>query len=378
MSVVSSLILDLEDSISRGSQDRRLENLRRVTDLFLRDSEGLTDEQIDLFDVVIARLAAAIETRARAELAERLSDAPNAPRGVIRSLAHDEIVVARSVLARSERLSDDDLVAVALAKGRDHMLAITERSVLTEPVTDVLVKRGDRVVVHAVAGNPGARFSEGSIATLVDRSRADEALQTLLGQRSDLPEAHVRQLMVIAKETARRRLAEALPEASSPDIDIAVEWSATKLESVVVPGGRDYSAALAEISERTAVRPLRERDLAAYAEEGSFEHSVCALSSIVGLSVTGVEHLFKAAEADLLLVIGRAQGWNWDTVKSLLAMRIGDPASAASLKKSYETYEQLSPTTAQRVLHFLKVREASQKQAAQTAAANRQIRSKVK
>jgi uncharacterized protein (DUF2336 family) len=140
---------------------------------------------------VIARLAAAIETRARAELAERLADAPNAPRGVLRSLAHDEIVVARPILSRSERLTDDDLLSVAVAKGRDHMLAISERRYLAEPVADFLVSRGDRVVVHAVAGNPGARFTEGGIAKLIDKARADEALQTLLRQRTDIPDAPI-------------------------------------------------------------------------------------------------------------------------------------------------------------------------------------------
>jgi uncharacterized protein (DUF2336 family) len=93
----------------------------------------------------------------------------------LRSLAHDEIVVARPILSRSERLTDDDLMAVAVAKGRDHMLAISERRFLTEPVTDFLVSRGDRVVVHAVAGNPGARFPEGGITKLIDKARADEA-----------------------------------------------------------------------------------------------------------------------------------------------------------------------------------------------------------
>ena len=191
MGSLPKLIRDLDVSIAHGSPERRAETLRRVTDLFLHDPASLSDEQVDVFDVVITRLATAIETRARAELAERLASVPNAPRGLIRSLAHDKIVVARPVLTRSERLSDDDLIAVALAKGRDYMLAISERSRLSEPVTDVLVSRGDRVVAHAIAGNPGARLSRMSSATLLNRACADEALQTLLSERDDLPEAQL-------------------------------------------------------------------------------------------------------------------------------------------------------------------------------------------
>lgn len=377
MSVVSTLIHDLEDSIARGSSEKRTDNLRRVTDLFLRDADSLTEEQIDLFDVVIARLASAIETRARIELAERLAQAPNAPRGVIRSLAHDEIAVARPVLARSERLSDEDLVAVALAKGRDHMLAISERPTLTEPVTDILVKRGDRVVVHAVAGNPGARFSEGGMAALVDRSRVDEALQTLLGQRNDIPEAHMRQLVAIAKETARRRISESLPNAAHPAVDKAVERSATRVEAAVVPGGRDYSRALEAINGITEKRSLTEADLVAFSGGEQFEEAVCALSFMAGLSLSAAERLFRETEAELLLVVGRAQGFAWPTMRALIGLRGPAASQPHHLKRAFDTFDQLNPTTAQRVVHFLKVREATQKRAAE-AAASRQIRSNVR
>ncbi len=369
------LIAEIEESIARGSLERRALSLRRVTDLFLRDAAVLTDEQIELFDLVIARLAAAIETRARAELSERLADAPNAPRGVLRSLAHDEIVVARPVLSRSERLSDDDLVAVALAQGRDHMLAISERPALAEPVTDVLVSRGDRVVVHAVAANPGARFSDGSITSLVDRARADEALQTLLHQRRDLPENHIVQLLAVAKETARRRLAEGLPERTPAALNAAVERSATRLEAALVSDGRDYGRALEAVQALADARTLTEADLAAFAQQGSTEEAICAQALLAGLSVPAAERAFCARDSDLLLVVGKSQGWSWRTMAAVLKLRDAAEATPPRLKRASETYEQLSAATAQRVMHFLKVRESAQKQVAE-AAARRQIRTR--
>lgn len=378
MTVVSRLIHDLEDSMSRGSQDKRIENLRRVTDLFLRDSDALSDEQIDLFDVVIARLAAAIETRARIELAERLADVGNAPRGIIRSLAHDEIAVARPVLARSERLSDEDLVSVALATGRDHMLAITERPLLTETVTDVLVRRGDRVVVHAMAGHPGARFSQGSMAALVDRSRLDDALQALLGRRVDLPEGQMSQLVAIARETARRRLSDAMPQADRPTIEVAVAKGATSVEAAVVPGRRDYSRALGLVTGLAAQSPLGEREVAGFADRGAFEEAACAMAYVTGLSVPAIERLFRGEEeAELLLVVCRAMGWGWPAVKSVLALRGPEGMQPHHLKRAHDVYEGLVPATAQRVVHFLKVREATQKMGHE-AAATRQVRSNIR
>ena len=375
---MSHLVMELEEAIKRGSQERRIDTLRQVTDLFLHGSAGLSDDQIDLFDVVIARLAAAIESRARAELSERLADAPNAPRGVLRLLAHDEIEVARLVLRRSERLSDDDLVAVALAKGRDHMLAICERETLNEPVTSVLVSRGDQVIVHAVAGNPGARLSEASIATLLDKSRIDATLQNLLGERDDLPEEHVRQLVVIAKESARRRLAATMPTLGAPAIDGAIERGATQVEAAIVPGGRDYSEALAAVKALAEEHPLTEADLALFATSGSLEAAICTLSRLAGLSLPAVERLFLGGEPDLVLLVAKAQDWSWATVRALLRLRNGDPLAPQSLRRAETTYDGLSPATAQRVVHFIKARELSQRQAAEAAAQRRQTRSKVR
>ena len=52
-----SLILELEDAIERGSNQRRAEALRRVSDLFANRAEELSERHIELFDDVILRLA---------------------------------------------------------------------------------------------------------------------------------------------------------------------------------------------------------------------------------------------------------------------------------------------------------------------------------
>jgi uncharacterized protein (DUF2336 family) len=374
MGSLPKLLKDLEASIAHGSGERRAETLRRVTDLFLHDPEALTEQQVDVFDLVITRLATAIEARARADLAERLAGIPNAPRGVIRSLAHDQIVVARPVLTRSERLSDDDLIAVALAKGRDYMLAISERSRISEPVTDVLVSRGDRVVAHAVAGNPGARLSRMSSAALINRACADEALQALLSQRDDLPEPHVRQLVAVARETARRRLAQSLPGGVRSSIDAAVEQSARTVEAAV-SSRRDYGTALAAIHALTDERPLVEGDLLRFASDGKLEETICASAYATGLSVSAAERLFEGSEADLLLVVAKSQGWSWRTVRAMLKLRSPAP-STHGLRRAQESYDQLSSGTSQRVVHFLKAREAAERRSAEDVAARRQIRGK--
>jgi uncharacterized protein (DUF2336 family) len=74
-----SLITELEDAIRSGSKDKRVDTLRRITDLFLTDAGRLSDQQITVFDDVLGHLIETIESKARAELSARLAPVDNAP-----------------------------------------------------------------------------------------------------------------------------------------------------------------------------------------------------------------------------------------------------------------------------------------------------------
>ena len=101
MAAPTSLIPELEDVIQEGTPERRAQMLARLTSLFLARASRFNDEHVDLFDEVLGRLIAVIEAKARVELSCRLASVSNAPRQVVRTLAHDDdIAIAGPVLAR--------------------------------------------------------------------------------------------------------------------------------------------------------------------------------------------------------------------------------------------------------------------------------------
>jgi uncharacterized protein (DUF2336 family) len=79
MSAPLSLMNDLEAAIQRGAREKRVDALRRITDLFLVAPARLNDEQIVLFDDVLTHLITRVEVKARAELARRLAPIEQAP-----------------------------------------------------------------------------------------------------------------------------------------------------------------------------------------------------------------------------------------------------------------------------------------------------------
>src|SRR5262245_26123827 len=151
-----SLIAELEEALDCASSQRRDVVLGRLVDLFVRNVDDFSEAQIDAFDDVLTQLISEIETNALAELGKRLAVIDNAPPKLMGCLAaHEEISVAGPVLARAERLGDATLLDIAEHRSQAHLLAISVRASLSEPVTDVLVNRGNSDVIHSVVVNAG-------------------------------------------------------------------------------------------------------------------------------------------------------------------------------------------------------------------------------
>jgi uncharacterized protein (DUF2336 family) len=155
MTEARSLLQELNEAVLRGSPESRAQALWHATDLLI--AGRYTEDQIWVFGEVIGRLADEIELAARAKLAKRLAHSDNAPFNIVMILAFDDsIEVAGPVLQHSQRLDTNTLVTNIRTKSQPHLLAISKRSSIPVAVTDELVTRGNRDVVHSVASNNGA------------------------------------------------------------------------------------------------------------------------------------------------------------------------------------------------------------------------------
>jgi uncharacterized protein (DUF2336 family) len=349
-----SLITELEDAISGGSVDRRLDTLRRVCDLFETGANMYSDEQVELFDDVIGRLAASIEAKARVELSNRLAPIANAPVNVVKNLAaHDLIEVAGPVLAECARLDDEDLIGTARGKGQGHLLAIAQRTSLSEAVTDVLVTRGDREVVHSVAQNGGARFSDAGFGVLVERSTGDDALAQRVGIRSDIPRRHFVNLLARASATVQKKLVAANPHAAD-HIRYVVAHIEGKLNDAQV---RDYRAARSRVEVLHRAGKLGESEVHSFAKSEKFEETAVALSLLCGLPIEAVEQALLDERPDMVLIIAKAVGYSWATAKLMLLLRTGGRgASLHDLDLALQSFDRLQVSTAQRAVRFYQTR----------------------
>ena len=352
------LIDQLEDVLGNKDLARRAEVLCRVTDLFALRSGSFSEDQIALFDVVMAKLLDNIENAARAQFGSRIAKLPDAPRGVIRLLAHDDaILVAGPVLTHSERIDVDTLVDAARTKSQDHLLAISGRKLLLESVTDVLLDRGNRAVVSATAHNAGAKFSEFGVSTLVRKARDDGDLALCVWSRPDIPRQNLVKLFVDASEAVKNQLVEADPRRAEL-IKSMVAKATDDLQTKARAGSNDFAHAAEEVRELNAAGKLNEERLIVFADEGSFDKVVAALSLMCDIPLGAVERSFVQNQTEQIVVLARALNLSWATTLKLLLLHAGvNGSSRQQLDVTFANFFRLQPETARMALKFYRMRE---------------------
>jgi uncharacterized protein (DUF2336 family) len=360
----NSLITEVENAISSGSADKRVDTLRKITDLFMLRADNYSDDQVEVFDDVILRLADKIESQARAELAKRLAPVSRAPLAVIRALARDQsIVVAAPVLTHSPRLSEEELLAIAKGEGQDRLLAISKRVTVSEAVSDVLVTRGNREVLRSVVSNEGARFSHAGFGRLVERSAGDDELTASVGLRKDIPKEHFKTLVSKASEAVFKKISAANPAVANEVNRILFEMTGHTGGEPAAPAPvqRDFTNAKTHFEAlQKSGKPL-EPALQQLAGTGRYEEIVVAIAHLCQLPVETVDHIFtdKSADNDLSLLLIKAGELRWPTAKLILDLRRGERLAPAAAETARVHFERLQTATAKRVVRFYQVRRAS-------------------
>lgn len=350
-----TLIAELETAVRIGSSEARVKKLREVSSLFLSEAATLNDEQIGVFDDVLCRLMARMEIKALAELGQCLAPVDNAPVETIRKLAwHEEINVAGPVLTTSKRLTTDDLTSIAKERGASHLVAISKRESLETQVTDVLLERGDKEVVRTLAGNAGARFSDGGYATLVGKSEGDDELTEIVGSRLDMPMKLFRDLLARATDAIRAKLLALLPpERYQQAMDILSSIS----DAVIGAKKSGYEEALKAVQLLHGKRRLDDAAIRDFARAGRMAEVIAGLSILATSKIEVVADIMNGVRNDAVLVPCKAAALSFEAVEAILKNRVREqkpPQQIIDLAK--KDYQRLSVETAQKTLRFMQVR----------------------
>jgi uncharacterized protein (DUF2336 family) len=265
--------------------------------------------------------------------------------------------VAGPILRRSPVLDEEALLEIARVKGQSHLLAMSERPKLSPDLTDVIVGRGDRDVVRRTAGNAGAKFSETGYTELIKRASQDGVLTLTVGQREDLSDKRLKQLLAGSLDVVRRRLFDVV----KPERQNAIKLAVAEITGVTerLEGKRDFVPAQRMILALHQAGNLNEAALLDFAKGFRYEESVAALSAMSGVKIPTLDNLISSDRYDPILIISKTIGLEWATVRALILLRLGPNRVAApsDIESARVNFAKLMPSTAERVVGFWKARQ---------------------
>jgi uncharacterized protein (DUF2336 family) len=358
--IATDLLDELQATLAHGTVARRVETLRRVTDLFIDGAMDYSDAQIGLFDDVFNCLVEHIETEAKALLSRRLAPIAQAPPRIIHHLAFDDLVeVAAPVLSQSGRLDDATLIRNARSRGPGHQMAIATRILLSEAVTDVLVEIGSAEVVRSAVTNPGAVFSERGYSTLMRLAEHDDDLATLVALRPSLPRHHYLKLIARASSEVQARLKLAHPQAAT-DIATVVREASRRARSAPTAMTRETTIAHGLVRSLFEDGRLDEYLVAGFADDNKFDETSAAIACLANVTVEVAESMMVESRLEGVLILAKVAGLSWSTAKAIVTMReVVSGGMPSDLEAARATYERLRPSTAQQVLRFHRMQHSS-------------------
>ena len=348
-----SVVTEFESAFISGSPEKRDDMLLRVTDLFLTKPATLPSEQASLFDGIIDRLVTHLERRSLVALSERLARAANAPSELIQRLAANESIdVAGPLLAGSDALTDQNLVAIAESTSQLHLGKIAERTKLSSTVTNVIVERGDRSVVHKVAANSGASFSRFGMSTLVLRAEGDDELIETIAARNDVSPFVFGQLINYATERARNHLmATARAEFRTPLTQIMHHVS--ERMNLLASSANDWAAAQRLVNSFAQDTELTKAKLLEFADGGKIAEMVVVLSVLSKIPTEPIYKLVCDQYGFGAMVLCKAINLEWFTAHAVLTVNpLVKTSRTMELEELEEDFERISVSSAQRILWY--------------------------
>ena len=330
----------------RCPKHRRALVLQQVTKLFLDDRRE-TVHKLAYLDEVLVCLMRPASTIDLANVSNALvRSGLKLPKALQQLALHRDPSVAVPILRHSSWLSEDDLVEVAETRDREHLLAISSRSVLSEFLTTTLIMRGYSAVHTAITRNLGAKLSEGGFTVLLKIAERDSELAALLGARSDIPSGLLRKFLAMVTEKPRA----AFLRAASP----AVKAIAERETSKIVVSNRDYSSAEREIAELRRAGKLNDSAINRFAVTQQIDKLTVALALASDAPVKRIAQLLSNhSDVDQLVIACKASRIRWATAASILRNREGcSPPTEVELEGLSRLFESLSLSEAQQTVRF--------------------------
>lgn len=203
--------LQVSEALAKDSDvDVRLTLLKRLCDLLPDLSAEEYSELYAFAAQALGVLALDEVLKVRLALSSALRDKAYAPPKVVAQLARDlERQVSEPILKYCSALPDEELLTILSEHPKDWVIqAIAGREEVSEDVSEAVIKTGDIPAGGILIQNKGARISDETIATIVEKARELPEWHKPLALRKDLPPDMIKSIALFVSKAVRRLLLE--------------------------------------------------------------------------------------------------------------------------------------------------------------------------
>jgi hypothetical protein len=345
---------DLTALAGEATSEKRLELLRRITDAFVEHGDHATAAEQYLFNEVVSKLLEKVSPERRSIASEKLASMAKLPDALASKLAGDaDIAVARPIIRDYGPLPERILLDVSRNGSQEHLDAIAGRTVVTPPVSDIVVARGDRGTIRKLAANRGAQFSDAGMQRLIDKSAGDGDLQAVIVERPDLSLGAIGRLLPLISDELASRLRDVAVNVDEKVVERHVaEWAAERHKN---------SSRTDAYIDGIRAGDLKPNDVIGELVAGKrLLDAATVLGALLELERFYTFNLMTEGKIHSALLLLRSIDLSWKVADAFIKLRI-----AKAGLYDYETpptqgdYEAIDIAAAQRVIRFMKVRRAT-------------------
>lgn len=254
-----------------------------VASLYRAQGPALSDRERGLMREILHRLTGDVEMAIRISLAEKLADDPDAPLDLILLLCNDKIEVARPLILRSRRLSDEDLLRLVADADEARQAACAARPNIGEPVTNELAKSNSQSVLVALLRNVTARIAKPAFEALVEKSKQLPVLQEPLVQRQDLPSTLAHRMCDWVSDALKHHIVRSYSMTPA-----AVDSAAKKIQE---PQDENTSAATKLVDKLANAGQLRAGFLLRVLNQGQLDLFEAAFAKLLNLDMPNLKRV---------------------------------------------------------------------------------------
>jgi uncharacterized protein (DUF2336 family) len=342
------------------ARDKSVESRKRlvavVSDIFFSDQAILTEYERALITDILHKLIYELAVPVREVLSTHLAANDTMPRGVLRSLADDDIEVAAPILLNNEALLDVELIEVVRHRAHEHQLTLSMRrspmAIATEPTPD----SGDADLIQDLLDSGDSKLIDVTMSYLIEQTRGVDSFQEPVLRREDLSERLAKKMVFWILAALRQHLLDRF-DVDLTALDDGIEAAADDMgerlndERERRRGDRaaELATALAASGRLTPSRLIRA------VRQGEVPLFIAMLAHLTGLRLPLVRRLLFEPGGEGLVVACRAIGFDKTIVASIFLLcrraRPGDwAADPRELSRVLALYDRVQPAAAHAVL----------------------------